>query len=36
MIVDTGDVLLVCDRARNQDVKKIVEQLRAEDATHFL
>jgi mannose-1-phosphate guanylyltransferase len=36
IIVDTGDVLLVCDRARNQDVKQIVEQLRAEDQTHYL
>ncbi len=36
LIVDTGDALLVCARARNQDVKKVVEQLRAENQTHYL
>jgi mannose-1-phosphate guanylyltransferase len=28
IIVDTGDVLLVCRRDRAQDVKKIVESVR--------
>jgi mannose-1-phosphate guanylyltransferase len=36
LIVDTGDALLICDRARNQDVKQIVEQLRAENQGHYL
>ena len=36
LIVDTGDALLICDRARNQDVKQIVEQLRAENQAHYL
>ena len=36
LIVDTGDALLICDRARNQDVKKIVEQLRAENQDQLL
>ncbi len=32
VVVDTPDALLVCDRKRTQDVKKIVDQLKAEDA----
>jgi len=32
VIVDTADALLVCDRSRTQDVKKIVDQLTAEGA----
>jgi mannose-1-phosphate guanylyltransferase len=36
LIVDTGDALLICDRARNQDVKKIVDQLRAENRSQLL
>jgi mannose-1-phosphate guanylyltransferase len=36
LIVDTGDALLICDRARNQDVKKVVEQLRAEKQDQLL
>jgi phosphoglucomutase len=33
VIVETDDALLVCDRSRTQDVKKIVDQLNAEGAT---
>ncbi len=29
IVVDTGDVLLICPKSRAQDVKQIVEQLRA-------
>ncbi|HET7081589.1 MAG TPA: mannose-1-phosphate guanylyltransferase [Chloroflexia bacterium] len=36
VIIDTPDVLLVCDRARNQDVKKVVEDLRARGGTRYL
>jgi mannose-1-phosphate guanylyltransferase len=36
VIVDTGDVLLVCDKSRNQDVKKIVESLRAQGLGEYL
>jgi mannose-1-phosphate guanylyltransferase len=36
VIVDTGDVLLVCDRNRNQDVKKVVEKLKEQGLTHWL
>jgi mannose-1-phosphate guanylyltransferase len=30
VIVDTGDVLLICPRSRTQDVKQLVEMLRAQ------
>lgn len=30
VIVDTGDVVLVCDKDRAQDVRKVVEQLKAQ------
>jgi len=36
VIVDTGDVLLVCDGNKNQDVKKIVEQLKAQGSSRYL
>jgi mannose-1-phosphate guanylyltransferase len=36
IVVDTGDVLLVCDMRRNQDVKKLVESLKALGLTEFL
>ncbi|MBM4311155.1 MAG: mannose-1-phosphate guanylyltransferase/mannose-6-phosphate isomerase [Deltaproteobacteria bacterium] len=32
IIIDTADALLVCERSRTQDVKKIVDQLTAEGA----
>jgi len=36
VIVDTSDVLLVCRRDRSEDVRKIVDRLRAAgDATHL-
>ncbi len=36
IIVDTDDVLLICNRDRAQDVKKIVEQLRTDGGTQYL
>lgn len=36
IVVDTGDALLVCDRSRAQDVKAIVDRLRAEGRTDLL
>ncbi len=36
VIIDTGDVLLICDKTRNQDVKKIVEALRAQGLGQYL
>lgn len=36
VIVDTGDVLLVCDRKKNQDVKKVVEKLKEQGLHHYL
>lgn len=36
VIVDTGDVLLVCHRERVQDVKKLVEALKSEQRTEYL
>lgn len=36
VIVDTGDVLLVCDRNKNQDVKKVVEKLKEQGMHHYL
>lgn len=36
VIVDTGDVLLICPKERAQDVKKIVDQLRAEGKDKYL
>ena len=36
VIVSTPDALLVCDRDRCQDVKKVVEQLRAKGQTNWL
>ena len=36
VIVDTGDVLLVCDRTKNQDVKKVVEKLKEQGMTNYL
>ncbi len=35
-VVDTGDALLVCDLSRNQDVKLVVEQLKALGLDQFL
>ncbi len=32
VVVETADALMVCDRKRSQDVKKIVERLQAEQA----
>ena len=36
IVVDTGDALLVCDRSRAQEVKAIVDRLRAEGRTELL
>jgi mannose-1-phosphate guanylyltransferase len=36
VIVSTADAILVCDRERCQDVKKVVEQLTAEGLTAYL
>lgn len=36
IVVETEDTVLVCDKDRAQDVKKIVEQLEAEGKTHYL
>jgi len=36
VIIDTPDALLVCAKDRAQDVKKIVEQLKAEHKTGYL
>jgi mannose-1-phosphate guanylyltransferase len=36
VIVDTGDVLLICPRARAQDVKRIVTDLQARGETKYL
>jgi mannose-1-phosphate guanylyltransferase len=36
VIVDTPEILLVCDRSRAQDVKKIVEDLERTGATKFV
>ena len=36
VIVDTPDALLICPRARAQEVKKIVEKLTQEKKTHLL
>ena len=36
VIVSTPDAILVCDRERCQDVKKVVERLRADGLTGFL
>lgn len=36
VVIDTGDALLVCDRSRAQDVKAVVDRLRAEGRTELL
>ncbi|MEZ4569723.1 MAG: hypothetical protein R2849_05225 [Thermomicrobiales bacterium] len=36
IVVDTGDALLVCDRSRAQDVKAVVDRLRASGRTDLL
>lgn len=36
IVVETEDTVLVCDKSRAQDVKKIVERLEAEGKTHYL
>jgi hypothetical protein len=36
IVVDTGDVLLICPRSRAQDVKKLVEMLREQDMGEYL
>lgn len=36
IVVETKDTVLVCDKSRAQDVKKIVEQLEAEGKTQYL
>jgi mannose-1-phosphate guanylyltransferase len=36
IVVDTDDVLLICSRDHEQDVKKIVDKLRAVGETKYL
>ncbi|HQX63802.1 MAG TPA: mannose-1-phosphate guanylyltransferase [Thermomicrobiales bacterium] len=36
VVIDTDDALLICDRSRTQEVKQIVEQLRARGSTTLL
>jgi len=36
VIVDSGDVLLICPRGRAQDVKKLIEKLESEGQTEYL
>ncbi len=36
IVVETEDVVLVCDRSRAQDVKKIVDMLETEGKEHYL
>src|SRR5438552_12470828 len=36
VIVDTGDVLLICPRSRTQDVKRLVEMLREQGMGEYL
>lgn len=36
IVVDTGDVIMVCDQARTQDVKKIVTKLKDTDEENYL
>lgn len=36
IIVDTPDALLICPKARSQDVKKIVQQLKDSEKQHYL
>jgi mannose-1-phosphate guanylyltransferase len=36
IVVDTDDVVLVCHRSRAQEVKKLVDRLRAQGETEFL
>jgi mannose-1-phosphate guanylyltransferase len=36
IVIDTPDALLVCARDRAQDVKKLVDELKARGATKYL
>jgi mannose-1-phosphate guanylyltransferase len=36
IVIDTPDALLVCARDRAQDVKKLVDELKARGATEYL
>ncbi len=36
IVVDTGDALLVCDKAHAQDVRKVVNQLKETNRTQYL
>lgn len=36
IIVETEDAVLVCDKSRAQDVKRIVDQLKAEGREEYL
>ncbi len=36
VVIDTDDALLICDRSRTQEVKQIVEELRARGSTTLL
>lgn len=36
IVVDTGEILMICPKERSQDVKKLVEQLKATDRKEYL
>lgn len=36
VVVDTGEILMICPKDRSQDVKKLVEQLKEEDRKEYL
>ena len=36
VVIETGDAILVCDKNKVQDVKKVVEQLKAAGRTELL
>ena len=36
IIIQSSDALLVCDRKRAQDIKRIVKKIKAKDLTRFL
>jgi mannose-1-phosphate guanylyltransferase len=36
LIIDTPDALLVCDRERAEDVKKVVDRLRDKELKEYL
>jgi mannose-1-phosphate guanylyltransferase len=36
IIVQTDDAILICHKERSQDVKKVVEQLKEQQLSHYL